>query len=221
MWQIFKAEIEYDKLGLAIMFTIILLFFFSTLYFSVEGVYTFMPNSAIAFAIAIAAMGSESDKEKRDRLYALLPQTLKRHSVVRLLSLVLLQLMVFCLWLAVFFLINFARDPSAIWTMISFNAFVIITITLFAIFSDLGHFRAQKYRGIFFVVLISVLLLAYIQQPDLNLVRLIEIRHTTYIVSLYKNLLSSPLGAAGSTLLCLGVLSLSCSIFMRRKSYLA
>jgi len=221
MWQILKAEISYDRFGLGIAFTIILLFFFATLYFSVEGVYTFMPNSVIAFAIAMAAMGSESDKEKRDRLYALLPRTLKQHSIVRLLFMLLFQLTIFCLWLAVYFLINFGEDPSAIWTMISFNAFVIITITLFAIYGDLGHFLTQKYRGIFFLVLIGVLLFAYIQQSDLNLIRLIEIRHATYMVSLYKNLLSSPFGAALSSILCLGVLSLSCLIFTQRKSYLA
>ena len=221
MWQILKAEISYNRFGLGIAFTIILLFFFATLYFSVEGVYTFMPNSVIAFAIAMAAMGSESDKEKRDRLYALLPQTLNQHSIVRLLFMLLFQLTIFCLWLAVYFLINFAEDPSAIWTMISFNAFVIITITLFAIYGDLGHFLTQKYRGIFFLVLIGVLLFAYIQQSDLNLIRLIEIRHATYMVSLYKNLLSSPFGAALSSILCLGVLSLSCLIFTQRKSYLA
>lgn len=221
MWKILKAEISYNRFGLGIAFTIILLFFFATLYFSVEGVYTFMPNSAIAFAIAMAAMGSESDKEKRDRLYALLPRTLKQHSIVRLLFMLLFQLTIFCLWLAVYFLINFGEDPSAIWTMISFNAFVIITITLFAIYGDLGHFRTQKYRGIFFLVLIGVLLFAYIQQSDLNLIRLIEIRHATYMVSLYKNLLSSPFGAALSSILCLGVLSLSCWIFTRRKLYLA
>ena len=221
MWQILRAEIEYNKTGLIITYLIISLFFFGILYLWGEGVYTFMPNSAIAFAIAMAAMGSESDKEKRDRLYALLPQTLKQHSIVRLLFMLLFQLTIFCLWLAVYFLINFAEDPSAIWTMISFNAFVIITITLFAIYGDLGHFLTQKYRGIFFLVLIGVLLLAYIQQPDLNLIRLIEIRHATYMVSLYKNLLSSPLGAALSSTLCLGVLSLSCLIFTQRKSYLA
>ncbi len=221
MWKILKAEISYNRFGLGIAFTIILLFFFATLYFSVEGVYTFMPNSVIAFAIAMAAMGSESDKEKRDRLYALLPQTLNQHSIVRLLFMLLFQLTIFCLWLAVYFLINFAEDPSAIWTMISFNAFVIITITLFAIYGDLGHFLTQKYRGIFFLVLIGVLLFAYIQQSDLNLIRLIEIRHATYMVSLYKNLLSSPFGAALSSILCLGVLSLSCLIFTQRKSYLA
>jgi hypothetical protein len=221
MWKILKAEIGYNRLGLGIAFTIILLIFFSTLYFSVEGVYTFMPNSAIAFAIAVAAMGSESDKEKRDRLYVLLPQTIKQHSIVRLLFMIVFQLTVFCLWLAVYFLINFFGDPSAIWTMISFNAFVIIMITLFAIYGDLGHFYTQKYRGIFFLTLITVLLLAYIQEPDFNLVRLIEIRHATYMVSLYKNLLSSPIGASLSSMLFLGVLSLSCLIFTRRKSYLA
>lgn len=221
MWKILKAEISYSRFGLGIAFTIILLIFFATLYFSVEGVYTFMPKSAIAFAIALAAMGSESDKEKRDRLYILLPQTIKQHSIVRLLFMIVFQLTVFCLWLAVYFLINFFGDPSAIWTMISFNAFVIIMITLFAIYGDLGHFHTQKYRGIFFLTLITVLLLAYIQEPDLNLVRLIEIRHATYMVSLYKNLLSSPIGAALSSMLCLGVLSLSCLIFTQRKSYLA
>ena len=221
MWKILKAEISYNRFGLGIAFTIILLIFFSTLYFSVEGVYTFMPNSAIAFAIAVAAMGSESDKEKRDRLYVLLPQTIKQHSIVRLLFMIVFQLTVFCLWLAVYFLINFFGDPSAIWTMISFNAFVIIMITLFAIYGDLGHFYTQKYRGIFFLTLITVLLLAYIQEPDFNLVRLIEIRHATYMVSLYKNLLSSPIGASLSSMLFLGVLSLSCLIFTRRKSYLA
>jgi len=169
----------------------------------------------------MAAMGSESDKEKRDRLYALLPRTLKQHSIVRLLFILLFQLTIFCLWLAVYFLINFGEDPSAIWTMISFNTFVIITIGLFVIYGDLGHFFTQKYRGIFFLLLISALLFAYIQQSDINLVRLIEIRHATYMVSLYKNLLSSPIGAALSSMLCLGVLSLSCLIFTRRKSYLA
>lgn len=221
MWQILKTEVSYNKVGITVTLAIILLFFFSPFYFSVEGVYTFMPNSAIAFAIAVAVMGSEIDKEKRDRLYALLPQTLKQHSIVRLLFMVLFQLTLFCLWLAVYFLINFVEDPSAIWTMISFNAFVIITITLFSIYGDLGHYLTQKYRGIFFLVLISVLLLVYMQQPDLNFVRLIEIKHATYIASLYKNLLSSPLGAAFSSMLCLGVLSLSCWIFIRRRSYLA
>ncbi len=221
MWQILKAEIVYNKTGLIVTYLIISLFFLGTLYLSVEGIYTFMPNSAIAFAIAVAAMGSESDKEKRDRLYVLLPQPIKRQGVVRLLFMVFIQLTIFCLWLVIYFLINFSQEPSLIWTMFSFNAFVLIAITLFAIFHDLGYFHTRKYKGYYFLILIGVLFLAYVQRLDFNLVRLIEIRHATYVVSLYKNLLGSPVGAFLSTMLCLGVLSLSCLIFTRRKSYLA
>lgn len=221
MWQILKAEISYNKLGIAITLAIILLMFFAALYFPIDSIYTFMPNSAIAFAIGVAAMGSGSDKEKRDRLFVLLPFTIRKLSIARWLFIIVLQLILFAISLLLYSLVSIPESSAAIWSMISFHGFVLTSITLFVIFHDLGFFHTGKYRGFFLWVLLGVLLLTYFVRPDFSYVKMIEIKEALYVMAMYKSLFTSSTGSAISMVICLGVLVLSCRIFQRRKSYLA
>ena len=150
MWQMLKTEFEYNK-GVVIPAYLVAVFI-SLL--DLDGVYGLSAACAIIYFVCIPIMTIRMDKEKRDRLYLRLPLALKEASAARLLFIILFQGGLFFLWSIVFFTGHFGHDNQAIWTMITTSAFVIMVITFFAIYHDLGYFNTPTYRIIYFTILI-------------------------------------------------------------------
>ena len=150
MWQTLIAEFKYNK-GVVIPAYLVAVFM---LLWDLDGVYGLSAACAIIYFVCIPIMTIRMDKEKRDRLYLRLPLALKEASATRLLFIILFQGGLFFLWSIVFFTDHFGHDNQAIWTMITTSAFVIMVITFFAIYHDLGHFNTPMYRIIYFTILI-------------------------------------------------------------------
>lgn len=221
MWRIFKAELRYNISGLMIGFIIVSLFFLATFIWDNMNLYTFIINSSISCFIMIGIVGSETDKEKRDRLYTLLPNTIREVAWFRLLFMFIFQAFVLALWLVVYFVELPEVGGRAIWTVFSANGFLISFIMLFAIYHDLNYFSTNKYKYLFFVWVLLGLLLIYIQRPDLVFVRMVDVGHSFHVFELYKDLFTSALGAVIANLVCFGLIYLDVTVYCRRRLYLA
>ncbi|MFQ5628897.1 MAG: hypothetical protein ACE5I1_09060, partial [bacterium] len=120
MWMILKAEIQYSKLGMLIAYGTGLFCLFFAINWGLDttvkiagiqigffvphfgDIYSLMVSTSVAFFIAIVLLGVESDKGKRDRLYARLPLPMKTIGKARLMFLVAFQAGIFMMWLVLF-----------------------------------------------------------------------------------------------------------------------
>ncbi|MBC8181995.1 ABC-2 transporter permease [candidate division KSB1 bacterium] len=160
MGKILKAEFAYNIMAILLAYTIILISFFVALNGSMENIHGLLTVAFIAFFISIGIMGSESDKEKRDRFLTSLPIPLKKYSIARLLFVIFYQLGIFSI-IILFYLVKVTTENvSTLWEIVIMNCFSLIFISLFIIFSDLKFYRSKYYRYFFlFVVLIIAALL--------------------------------------------------------------
>ena len=213
MWQVLKAEFEYNKGIVLTAYSLTSLTLIACLLWEVGGVYFLSSINVIIFFFCRPIMGSRSDKEKRDRLYVVLPVTLKRTSMNRILFTVLFQAGIFCIWGLLFFFDHFGHDNQAIWTMITTSAFVIMVMAFFALYHDFGYFQTGKYRIIYITTLLfffSGLILAinsgYVSPERLSFGT--NNQKTFWDTFIY-------------ILLCLSMLVFNYHLFIRRKSYLS
>ena len=96
-------------------------------------------------------MGSESDKEKRDRLLTSLPIPLKHYSVVRLLFVIFYQVGMFLI-LLIFYLLKVTPENSPVfWDIVTMNCYALIFISFFILYSDLKFYRSKHYRYIYLI----------------------------------------------------------------------
>ena len=107
MWQVLKAECEYNKGIVLTAYSLTSLTLIICWQLEVGGVYLLSAATTIIFFFSIPIMGSRSDKEKRDRLYVGLPVSLKQISANRLLFMILFQAGIFFIWGIIFFLQHF------------------------------------------------------------------------------------------------------------------
>ena len=78
MGKILKAEFEYNLAGILIGYSIVFISFLIGLNGDMENIYGIIAIAFLTFFISSGIMGSESDKEKRDRLLTSLPIPLKK-----------------------------------------------------------------------------------------------------------------------------------------------
>ena len=209
VWVILKAEIVYSRTALMVVFAIILGFFTIGLLLG-TGLYGFMSNTAVTYLIAVAAMGSESDKERRDRLYMLLPSPVAVVSILRVLFVILFQLIILGLWGLYGLMTGGSLDSGTLPLLVSANAAVLILIGLFVIYHDLGFFQTHEYRIAFFIVL-SVILLGIVSSLFTS---------GAAQLARYRNFIAGWLGASTLSIFGIGMYSFSLSLFTRRKSFL-
>jgi hypothetical protein len=205
MWQIFKAELSYNKIGFLIAYVLALIF-------QIGEFYTQILSSMIIFFIAVGIMGSESDKEKRDRFHSLLPLPIKKLALIRMIFVVAFQVGFLAILLIKFFNTQFGTNNSAFWSILFANGFILSVINIFIIYTELGFFNTKKYRiillGFIAIVLTAITLAAY------------QGLFRTFFVT-GSNFARSPLDALIINLICIGMFYFSYTLFIRRKSYLA
>lgn len=204
MWQIFKAELSYNKFGFLIAYALAFIIHFG-------GFYPQIASSMVIFFIAIGMMGSQSDKEKRDRLHSLLPIPIKQLAFIRLAFVFVFQLGFVVILLSHFFSAYFGKDNSAFWSILVANGFILSVINVFIIYTELGFFNKKRYRFTFLGIIIGVL----------NFIALgIFLGYLRSFV-IGSEFGKTPIHALIFNGICLGMFYLSYTLFIRRKSYLA
>lgn len=205
MWKILKADLAYNKFGFLIAY--VLAFIIQIGEFNTQIV-----SSMIIFFIAVGIMGSESDKEKRDRFHSLLPLPIKKLAFIRMVFVVAFQLGFLVILFSHFFSSYFGTDNSYFWSILVANGFILSVINIFIIYTELGFFNTKKYRfillGIIAIVLIAITLAAY------------QGLFRTFFVT-GSNFAKSPLDALIINLISIAMFYFSFALFIRRKSYLA
>ncbi len=213
MWQVLKAEFAYNKRIVLIAYLFTLLILLAWRRSEAADLYLLSAATTVIFFVAIAIMTSKIDKEKRDRLYVMLPVTLRQVSAIRLLFVVLFQAGIFFFWGVIFFLDHLGPDNQAVWTMITTSAFVIIIIEFFALYHDLGYFQTGTYRMIYIATLILFFsgLIWSITNGLLN----------PEVISFGNTVRKTLLDAVAYSLICFAMLYFNHQLFKRRKSYLS
>jgi len=214
MWRLMKAELSYYKFALLLGFGVCVLVAVASWIWNWGDLNTPIANSAFSYFITIAIIGSDADKEKRDRLYSLLPLSLREIAHGRMLLAVLFQISIFLLWLIFLAVTRESVTLRTICNMLSFSALTLAMIMFFVIHHDLGYFGNNKrYYGIYYgflgLAIVSIGFLYYIQKLQ------------TVLKYLFTTLYGLPAGAILFSVFALGMYILSLRIFMRRKSYLA
>jgi hypothetical protein len=157
-------------------------------------------------------MGSQSDKEKRDRLHSLLPVSIKQLALIRLVFVIVFQLGFVVILVSHFLKTYFGKDNSVFWSILVANGFILSFINIFIIYAELGFFNTKKYRLVF-IGIISFILVGFSFALYQGLFR------TFFIMG--SNFGKSPIDALVFNLVCFGMFYLSYVSFVRRKSYLA
>lgn len=149
MWRILKADLAYDKLVLFIAYGLVFFLKFGEFYQEIF-------SSLIIAFIAIGIMGSESDKERRERLQTLLPIPAKTLSVSRLLFVIIFQAGMFILWMITALVEPGGSPLLTICIMFTANALFLILINCLILYTDLGFYRNKRYRYIFWAVVLII-----------------------------------------------------------------
>jgi len=204
MWRILKAELSYNKLMLFIAYGLVIFLKFGTIYQEI------ISSLIIAF-ISIGIMGSESDKERRERLHVLLPIPIRKISFARLLFLIIFQSVMFILWMTTSAFETVENNQLVIWIMLTANALFLILINLLIIYTDLGFYLNKSWRYIFWgIVFLLVPVSAWLVYNGHLLLFLRGDAQTSSII----------LETLVYNFICLGFFYSSYKIFIARKSYL-
>ena len=206
------AEWEDRKIGMAIVTTLYLVLFALAAIWDNWNIDQFYTNSAVTFWISTGIMGSEADKERRDRLFALMPISLRSYSVARIADLIVTKL-----WLLVFWFVFLLVRPEGFtadkfWYMLSYSLIAMTIILVFVLYHDLGYFQTWKYRigmlatGLVFVgFLIFGGLSGRIAHWDIG----------------HDTLTNNPIAFLVYAGLFLSLAAASVRVFIRRRSYVA
>ncbi len=204
MWRILKADLAYNKLVLFIAYSLVFFLKFGALYQEIF-------SSLIIAFIAIGIMGSESDKERRERLQMLLPIPAKTLSASRLLFVIIFQAGMFILWMITALVEPCGSLLLTICIMFIANALFFILINSLILYTDLGFYRNKRYRYIFWaVVLIIAPAIAWIFYNGKVLFFLQENASMTAVV----------IETIVYNLICLAFFFVNYKVFLGRSSYL-
>lgn len=212
MLQILEAEFSYTKNGLMLSYLIAIIFLFAALMWDFVDVFGFTSHTTINYFIFMGILGSESDKEKRTRLYASLPVLRRTVSLIDLIYVGLCHAGMVILWI-VFLMIGYDHiSARTVWGLLSLNGFVLSLIVMFIIHTHLGFFDSKFYkRSIYWFILFAVLVLAALQYLGYYMV----------VIRFLIRQLVLPSGAIALNALALVLSYWSIVLFTRRKSYLA
>ena len=155
------AEWEDRRIGMMIVTIVYGFFFLVAAFGSNWDIEQFYRNTAITFWISVGVLGSRADKERRDRLFTLVPISLRSYSIARVVDLVVTKGWLLLLWF-VFLLVRpdgFTIDKF--WYMLSYSTIAMIIILAFVLYHDLGYFHTWRYRiGLlvmgFFVLIVLI-----------------------------------------------------------------
>jgi len=207
------TEIRYRLFPFVVATVLYLMFFFVAVALDKWDLNQFFTNSAIAFWVSTGIMRSKANKERRDRLYTLLPLPLTHLSRVRVLDVLLSKAYLLLYWI-VFLLVRpagFAIDKF--WYMLSFSALAVSIVLGLKIHHDLGYFNHRKPRYVLytlFVVFLAVLIWGGTNQEFQD-----------YAARYHDQLTNNPYAFAVWAVVLLALTRLSMVVFARRASYVA
>ena len=156
MRKILKAEFSYNLTGILIGYSIVFLALFVGLNGGMDNIHGLIAVAFITFFISVGIMGSESDKEKRDRFLTLLPIQLKQYSIARLLFVIFYQLGMFSILLLFYLLKVIPENVSTFWDIVTMNSYTLIFISFFILYSDLKFYRSKYYCYIYLSILLLI-----------------------------------------------------------------
>lgn len=221
MLKMIFAELKYNKIIFFISYGLMLYLFLETVYEKSNG-YGFMKSSSILFFITVGICCASAAGEKRHRLDALLPLSVKDTEKMGWLFLVLIKASIFILWLILYFAQLIRQDPGIIWTMISFSMLHLIVIGLISIGGDL-ILHDIRYPNIIFTLFLAGSIFLYIvtmNNIENDVFSEIDIP-VPWFVEAYIKFIKWPSGALFMTLLAGVVIYLSYTLSINRKSYLS
>jgi len=217
MWKILEAEIRYHRiaiagaLGAGALFVTFIALSNITKDEDSTTAWSLMSTVMTLYIYLLIHIGGHQDQEKRDRLNAVLPISVKQLGIARWALLIFVQAGFAAISLAGVMIANsFALE--SLFQLLSSNAFLFMIVSFIAVYLELGHFGTQKYRRLFvgllvlFLVLIGLLVLSG--------------RIITFLKNIFEPY-KTPEGAAIYTLLAIGLFFLNVIIFTRRRSYLS
>lgn len=225
MWRLIKAEFVYNRalLLFGCFFTSIPFF----LYF-VFWKYKYEEISLIFMMICLvipggiaagilAGMGSRRYKERRERLYVLVPLSLKQIGMARaLLPFLLWITIVFLFWIIVMIFRPYYLELKMVWMTLSLTGLFLGLISTKYMQHDVQFYFFEKYQKyiwgslLLFKVLASLLVLSLISEV---------LRFLYPLRPLAEHIFFTPWGAFGLILFALIVTYLSVIAFAKRKSY--
>jgi len=209
MLRILEAEFSYTKNGLMLSYLIAIVFLIAALMWDFVDVFGFTTHTTINYFIFMGILGSESDKEKRTRLYASLP-VLRR--TLPMIYVGLYHAGMVILWIVFLMIGDDHISARTVWGLLSLNGFILSLIVMFIIHTHLGFFDTKLYkRGIYALILFVIAAMTTLHYFG-TFARL---------MGLLTRQLSMPSGAIVLNVLALTLSYWSIVLFTRRKSYLA
>ena len=166
MLRLVKTEIAYFKIGLIVpgvvgLFCAIFAFSwgldrtvqiagikFGFIMPQFGDMYSLMASTAVALFIAMVIFGEQTGREKRDRMLARLPVSMRTIGIARLLLVALFQLFLLLIWLLFYRIEHVARPGNTLMHILFANAALLAIILLFVMWHDLGFHSRRIYRSL-------------------------------------------------------------------------
>ena len=220
MFKIILSKLEYFKYLHIYVYGLTILLFIMALLFETFDVYEFMIISSIIFFIMVIIGGLSSDGEKRERLYALLPLSVRTIGKQRLLFIILYQMSFFLLWLILYLTRYVQEDQGVIWTMISTVVFNLIIVCLFLLYGDLGFYGIRFHKPILLLIIACSFILYSVKISNFESDASFQFEIGTTLEA-YKGFFELPFGALFMSVLAGMIHYISYEIYINRRSYLA
>lgn len=159
MWKILKAEIRYFKgayyatWGFAILLASILLLT------SVQNAYLItMGGSTIAVVIFCISAGVNSDNEKRNRLFVLLPRQIQQIILTQIITIIILLAGMVIIWFITYVVKPSETLSEATIRITTFCSYIINWAFFFWILGDLTHVGRSYLKVIFIFIMVMLIL---------------------------------------------------------------
>jgi hypothetical protein len=221
MWDILKAELSYNRLGLTVL-GVLCASIFTGVMIRGDGMHPLIPGTTLLTFFYFIMTGQRGDSEKRERLYALLPVPRSQASLSSWVYIVGVQFVVFGVWLVAYLALSVTSNPGVIWPMFALNACVPAVIAMFATHSNLGYFgNVRALRGVVLAVTIAILVALVLMLSRLGYFILLGFDESGRHEDIVGGTLGTPLGAVVCNVVAAGLIVLSHRVYVRRRSFVS
>jgi hypothetical protein len=225
MWQLIKAEFVYNRALLLFAYffgSIPFFLFFASWKYSYEEISLILMMICLVIpggisAGILAGMGARRYKEKRERLYALLPISVRRVGLARALLPLLLWIgVVLLFWIIILIFSFYSVELKIIWLMLSINGLFLSLLPTEYMQHDVQYYFMRKSQKILWFSLILFRVVASLITLSL-VAEALEFLHPLKPLAGY--VFFSPWGALGLNIFAVLVIYLGVIVFAKRKSY--
>lgn len=214
------SELEYFKYHILFIYGLIFSIFMGAIIIDGVGVRSFVLISSIIFFITTARYGSIGEKEKRERMHALLPISVKTIGKQRLLGIILFQTGISLAWFALLFAGNVHENPGIIWSMVSTFMFNLVIVCSFIIGDDLDSCGIKFHKPILVIINTCLIILYVFQNTQINSPVSIE-NNMLAMLKAYSEFFIKPVGALIMSFLVSIFCYIDYKIYINRRSYLS